>query len=187
LNFSDSPPFHHFGNTVALGVIVAMALSLTVLPSLLGALPVREHRKSRATGLSAVRIGKAVVRHSKGFLWGVAALTLVLVSLIPRNELNENYVHYFDTSYEFRQATDFMVERITGLFTLEYKLSADSSGGIAEPEFLVQLDQFVEWLRRDPMVTHVNSISDTFKRLSKSMHGDDPSWYRLPNDRNLAA
>ena len=25
------------------------------------------------------------------------------------------------------------------------------------------------------------------KRLSKSMHGDTASWYRLPDERNLAA
>ncbi len=34
---------------------------------------------------------------------------------------------------------------------------------------------------------HVNVISDTFKRLNKSMHGDDPDWYRLPAERELAA
>ncbi len=25
------------------------------------------------------------------------------------------------------------------------------------------------------------------KRVSKSMHGDDPDWYRLPDERDLAA
>jgi predicted RND superfamily exporter protein len=33
----------------------------------------------------------------------------------------------------------------------------------------------------------VNSISDTMKRLNKNMHGDDPEWYRIPQERNLAA
>ena len=31
------------------------------------------------------------------------------------------------------------------------------------------------------------SITDTFKRLNKNMHGDDPEWYKLPSERNLAA
>jgi uncharacterized protein len=36
-------------------------------------------------------------------------------------------------------------------------------------------------------VRHVNSISDTFKRLNKNLHGDDPAYYRLPEDFDLAA
>ncbi|NOQ88445.1 MAG: MMPL family transporter, partial [Gammaproteobacteria bacterium] len=38
-----------------------------------------------------------------------------------------------------------------------------------------------------PEVIHVQTISDTFKRLNKNMHGDDPAWQRLPEERNLAA
>ena len=34
---------------------------------------------------------------------------------------------------------------------------------------------------------HVNTVTDTFKRLNKNMHGDDDSKYTLPNDRELAA
>ncbi|WP_218609030.1 hypothetical protein, partial [Psychrobacter sp. C 20.9] len=33
----------------------------------------------------------------------------------------------------------------------------------------------------------VNSITDILKRLNKSMHGDDDSWYKLPDERDLAA
>ena len=34
---------------------------------------------------------------------------------------------------------------------------------------------------------HVNSITDTFKRLNQNLHGDDLSYYRLPEERDLAA
>ncbi|MEM1140136.1 MAG: MMPL family transporter, partial [Pseudomonadota bacterium] len=34
---------------------------------------------------------------------------------------------------------------------------------------------------------HVQSYTDIMKRLNKSMHGDDESYYRLPDDRELAA
>ena len=33
----------------------------------------------------------------------------------------------------------------------------------------------------------MQTITDTFKRLNKNMHGDDPGYYRLPEERNLAA
>ena len=34
---------------------------------------------------------------------------------------------------------------------------------------------------------HVASLSDIFKRLNKNMHEDEESWYRLPEDQELAA
>ena len=36
-------------------------------------------------------------------------------------------------------------------------------------------------------MTHVYSYTDIIKRLNKNMHGDDPAWYRIPDDRELAA
>jgi hypothetical protein len=36
-------------------------------------------------------------------------------------------------------------------------------------------------------VHHVSTFTDTVKRLNKNMHGDDPTYYRLPDSRDLAA
>ena len=38
-----------------------------------------------------------------------------------------------------------------------------------------------------PKVSHVRAFSDIMKRLNKNMHGDDPAFYRLPEDPKLAA
>ena len=62
-----------------------------------------------------------------------------------------------------------------------------SSGGVSDPAFLQSVELFSNWLRTQPEVMHVQTISDTFKRLNKNMHGDDPAYYRLPESRELAA
>jgi predicted RND superfamily exporter protein len=36
-------------------------------------------------------------------------------------------------------------------------------------------------------VIHVDAITDIMKRLNKNLHGDDVAWYRLPEQRELAA
>ena len=36
-------------------------------------------------------------------------------------------------------------------------------------------------------MSHVQAFSDIMKRLNKNMHGDDPSYHRLPDDPKLAA
>jgi len=52
---------------------------------------------------------------------------------------------------------------------------------------LKKVDQFADWYRQQPETKHVNVITDTFKRLNKNMHGDDPAYYKLPEERDLAA
>ena len=70
---------------------------------------------------------------------------------------------------------------------LEYSLSAGREGGITDPDYLRKVDAFAEWYRQQPEVTHVQAFSDIMKRLNKNMHGDDPAFYRLPEDPDLAA
>ncbi|MFQ5584906.1 MAG: RND family transporter, partial [Calditrichia bacterium] len=55
------------------------------------------------------------------------------------------------------------------------------------PEYLKVLDEFSKWLGEQPEVIQVSVVSDIFKRLNKSMHGDDHDYYRVPEKRDLAA
>ncbi|MEZ5540596.1 MAG: MMPL family transporter [Pseudomonadota bacterium] len=187
MNFSDAPPFRDLGNIVAMGVAVAFVLSVTLLPALASLLPVR----ARSGGLQQARymdrLGEFVVTHRNTLFWGMGLVVLVLVSFIPRNELNDEFIKYFDTSIPFRVETEFATTRLTGVYTIEYSLGTGAAGGINDPEFLREVDRFAEWYRSQPHVLHVNSITDIMRRLNKNMHGDDPAWYRLPEDRALAA
>ena len=58
---------------------------------------------------------------------------------------------------------------------------------MSEPDFLQKVQAFADWYRQQPGVKQVSVIADTFKRLNKNMHGDDANWYKLPQERNLAA
>ncbi len=187
MNFSEVPPFRHLGNLVAIGVIASFVLSVTFLPALLSLLPVKGRRREREHDPLMVRFADGVIRNQRPLLWGFLATVLLLTSFIPRNELNDVFIHYFDETLAFRQDVDFTERHLTGLYNIEYSVESGRPGGIADPEFLRQLDAFAEWYRRQPETIHVNVITDIFKRLNRNLHGDDPAWHRLPAERNLAA
>ena len=67
-------------------------------------------------------------------LWFVPLIAAGLVMGIPRNQLSDNWPKYFDERYQFRRDTDFVIENLTGLDTLEYSLNAGREGGITDPE-----------------------------------------------------
>lgn len=187
LNFSDVPPFRDLGNITAMGVMFAFVLSIFFLPALIAILPIKVKPGVDKKTRLMQDIAEFVISKRKILLWSMGLVIFTFIAIIPRNEINDRFVEYFDDSIEFRQHTDYVTEKISGLYTVQFSLEADSSGGISEPTFLQKMDGFTDWLRNQPEVMHVNTVSDTFKRLNKNMHGDDESFYKLPDNRELAA
>ena len=187
MNFSEVPPYRDLGNFVALGIFASFILSVTFMPAVLSLLPVRAPRERRLRGPAMSRIADSVLRRRKAIFWAWVVVVPAMALAIPRNELNDVLVHFFDRSVEFRQDTDFMDERLSGNTGLEYSLEASVEGGVTDPLFLAEVSQFASWLREQPSVRHVAVITDTFRQLNKSMHGDDPAAYRIPESRELAA
>ena len=187
MNFGEVPPFAHLGNIVAAGVMIAFVLSVTFLPAMMSLLPVRAKQNHKDKVLLADRIAEFVINKRRGLFWGMGVVIVFLIAFIPRNELNDVFVEYFDETFAFRRATDFMSENLTGIYDLHYSLGAGEDEGISDPVFLSKVDDFANWYRQQPRVVHVSVLTDTFKRLNKNLHGDDDSFYRLPDGRQLAA
>ncbi len=187
MNASDSPPFRVLGNLVAFGVFCAYVYSMTLLPALLLVLPLRVTPVRGGHSTFFDRLGDFVVGRRVLLLWSMAAFAVILVAGVPRVELTDNWTKHLDERYEFRRDTDFVIENLTGVETLEYSLRAGREGGITDPGYLRKVEALAEWYRVQPEVAHVQAFSDIMKRLNKNMHGDDPTFYRLPEDPELAA
>ena len=188
LNFSDSPPYWHLGNITAVGIAAAWLYSLTLLPATLSLLPYNVKPKEngdwsqRAMG----RLAEFVIHRYKVLFVTMGLGTLALISFIPTLTFNDQWVQYFDERIEFRVDSDRSLEHF-GLYPIEYSIPANGPGGVSEPEYLERLEALTDFMRAQPHVTHVYSLSDIMKRLNKNMHGDDDSYYRTPDDRELSA
>ena len=186
LNFSDAPPFHDLGNIASIGVAAAFIFTITFLPAIVSILPATG-KKEVAGKQMMTKFGEFVIAKQKPLLYGNAIIIVFLATMVPLNELNDQFVNYFDETIEFRRDSDYSAKNLTGVYYIDYALGTEESGGISEPEYLSNVAKFSQYLRSQPEVIHVQTISDTFKRLNKNMHGDDPAWQRLPEERNLAA
>ena len=187
MNFSEVPPYRHLGTFVAFGVGASFLLSVTFLPALLSLLPVRAPAGGKDHDPMMAALADFVVRRRTVLLWGSAAVVLALLAAVPRNELNDVLVHFFDESVELRRDTDFLDAHLSGNTVFEYSVVSPGPDGIADPAFLRDLSAFADWYRAQPETRHVRVITDTFRQLNKSMHGDDPEAWRLPASRDLAS
>ena len=73
-----------------------------------------------------------VINHRKILMPTVGLVIVGLALVIPRNELNDVFVRYFDESIEFRPHTDFVVDNLTGMYFIDYSLDSGESGGISD-------------------------------------------------------
>ncbi len=188
LNFSDSPPYWHLGNITAVGIAAAWLYSITLLPALISFVPFKATQADAATASQRgmARLADFAISQNRKLLVGVTAVALLVISFIPSIDFNDQWVEYFDTRIDFRTDSDKALEHL-GLYPIEYSVPAAETGGISEPEYLNELEEFAGWLRTQPEVTHVYSLSDIMKRLNRNMHADDDSYYRIPADRELSA
>ncbi len=187
LNFSDSPPFRDLGNMVAVGVMIAYVNSVLFLPAVMAVSPLREKKRETDGARAMDRLADFVILRRTGLFWGMLAVILLIVAQIPRLEIDEKFNEYFDKRYQFRLDNDFVTHHLTGVMFMDYSLDAGESGGISNPEYLTKLEEFANWFRGQPRVMYVSTLTDVMKRLNKNMHGDDPAYYKNPEERNLAA
>ncbi|BDT69334.1 hypothetical protein os1_35240 [Comamonadaceae bacterium OS-1] len=187
MNTSDAPPFRDLGNITAIGVVAALWISLTLLPAIAIAVPVRFVGRPRdlvPRGLDALL--KWIMRKPRTIAIVGLGGALLFAQLLWLNKLDDEYVKYFDTSLTFRQDTDWVEKNLTGIYELEYMLPSGKPDGVYDPTYLNQVDAFAVWLRAQPEVSHVSSLADVLRKLNKNFNGDDPAHFRIPETRALA-
>ena len=187
LNFSDSPPYRELGNMVALGVFFAFILSMTLLPALLCYFNIGKSHIDKGSNPFIDRLSNWIIQQRKLLLLVMGLFTIITASFIPNNRLTEAWHEYFDQSFEIRNTVEAINHKLGGVHYIRYIIDSGEEGGINNPAYLKLLDDFSAWLRKQDKVAFVSSLADISKRLNRTMHQDKPQWYRVPENRPLAA
>lgn len=193
LLLNDTPPFGHMGIMVALGVIGAWLFSISFFPALLMIMPLSMSQKNTLSTQekflekSLQKIAHLTISHRKIFLSLAIFLTLSSIAITTQVSLNDRFVQYFDTSIPFRKDTDFLNKNLAGLYFIDYSLPSKGKDGVTAPDYLQEVEDFTQWLRKQDEVLNVYSMSDIFKKLNKNMHADNPKYYTNPKSKELAA
>ena len=187
LNFSDSPPFRDLGNMVALGVFVAFILSMTFLPAFITLVSIKNSSIRKNNKSSMDSFANWVILQRRYLLAAMSVFVIAIASFIPNNTLTEEWHHYFDNSFEIRNTIESVNDNLTGVHYLRYLVDSGEENGIHEPDYLNTLENFTLWARQQDKVAYVSSLTDISKRLNKNLHENKESYYRIPDNRPLAA
>lgn len=187
LNTSDSPPYRDMGNMVALGVMIAWALSMSLFPLAIWLLPapITAAEKDKKEWID--ELANWIIKYNKPLLIIFPLIVVSAVTLINRNVITERWHSFFDNSYEVRQTVDHVEQTLESLHALYFVADSKIEDGVNQVDFLQQLNAFSEWLKAQPEVVTVTSLANTLKRLNQNLHEDNPEWYRIPDTAEAAA
>lgn len=183
LNVCSSPAIYGFGNVVALGVVWAYVLTLTLLPALILLWPAR--RIPRPLGVEGfiAGVGRLVAQHGNGLFRGSLVVIVATLAMLPLNKVDFDQFSFVDKDSDFHRVITALSEKIGNDRTLAFTVRSGEYYGITEPAFLSEVEELSGWLEAQPEASFVRSYTDLLKNLNQAEHDNDESWYRLPEDK----
>ena len=186
-NVLDVPPLRDLGNFVSIGIAMAFIFTIFFAAPLFSFFEIKAPKSVNQQVNLSKKIAKFSLKNGKTLLWSVPLMSVLLISLIPLNVLDENPTQMYDEGFtSFSSDTLWLDEMLGVTFPVSFKAES-KNGSVSEPEFLKKIDSFTNWLETQDEVNHVTSLAHTMKNLNKSMHGDDPKWETIPESEELSS
>lgn len=182
LNYCTSPGIYGFGNVVAVGVVWAFLISLTLLPGLILLIPIKKVPKPLGVQGFIRSVTTLVAKRGPLLFWGSLALIVVTLAMLPLNKVDFDRFSFVDKESDFHHAMKALSEKIGNDESLGYSISSGDYYGITEPGFLTEVDRFSTWLEDQEEVSFVRSYTGLLKDMNASEHDDDEAFEVLPTD-----
>ncbi|GAB3375011.1 MMPL family transporter [Spongiibacter taiwanensis] len=175
----------------AAGVMFTLIFSISLLVVFLAGGKKSASKKPAALGvnrwvLAAVQwCIRQNLSRPKTLLGMGGAVIVVSVAGLSLLRTDFNFLTEFKPHVEWRQHTEKAESVMGGILNFAYLIDTGKADGVKDPELLHALDRLQQYAESLPRVKKTYSVVDIQKDLNRSFHGDDKSWYRVPDDRAL--
>lgn len=186
LSFATSglDSFLRFGSIVAWGIMLALALTFTILPVVLVRIAPRWLRPEAVHGAweEALRLLLAVVERRSRILLAVT-IVLFILSLfgVSRLRVDVDEQELFGVNSPVVQWARFVDERLRKADSLEIELTAPQS--ITDPRAMTHVAAVVEHLPTVDGLGRTLSLLDLLGPVNQFLHDGDPSYRRSADTR----
>ena len=190
-------PVAALGLFAPIGVMIALTMSLTLLPALIQIAPLgnpQGHATSEEENLldrMLMGFGRFGTRNPLiivGVAAGLASLAAVGASRIT---LSHDPIGWLDEDSSIVKGTSHIDKALGGSVSFEILLEMDEAGGIRRPDVLARmakLGQSLEETRRDDLVAgQTVSLADVVKEINRALNEDRNDAYTIPDDARLIA
>jgi predicted RND superfamily exporter protein len=162
-----------FGLGAAIGVMVDFAISIVLVPTLLGwvkaeTLPPPQERYLRQP---LERLAVWTTGHARLIATVAVVLTIAGLMGLSRLRVDTNHMNFFSRSHPLGQAASVIDGKLGGIYTFQILLEGPPES-MRQPDALQRMDALEARLRGLPFVRKVTGLPDYVKRLHRELGPD---------------
>ena len=169
-NAADAPPFRELGNFVVIGVSIGYLAVYSLLPAVSVLLGPPAQPGPAWPG----NLGRWVAQHQRVLFLVCIAASIMLVAGVSRLTLDDQFSSYFDRSFEYRQAIEFIEPDFTGSDVIEIDVPHPAGGVITDPEYVLVMARWLNLIRELPDVKNAVGVSDIIFPIHRAMAPASP-------------
>ena len=178
----------------AIGVLFAVFISVTLIPSVLILLKLDRPstRKNLIVNVSPVeRITSLFTRlaldHGKATIAVLCVILMISLTGLTKVSVESSVHAYFKEGDKVITSSKLMGEKFGGTFGLSILIDSGEEGGAKNPEILKFVEEFREWLVADENIDinigRTDALTDYIKSMHLAMHDNNFEYYRIPDEK----
>lgn len=112
---------------------------------------------------------------------------IVSLALVPGLEINSDPVNYFRGELDFSRDIKVADKKMGGVFPLEVVFDSGLDDGIKNPDFLKQVDDYIQWVYSTGYVKQDLSVIKILKNMNKVFNQNQVVFDRIPDNSETVA
>ena len=192
-SISDIAPVAALGIFSAVGVTMALILTLVFIPIMLSLIPMKHKAHDEDSFLDSftINIANFSINYYKSIT--VSALAVIVISLILGSQMqfSHNPLHWFKADNSVRINTEIIDKELRGSISIEVVLDTKEENGVYNPEFLNALEKVTKeiytYKGENYFIGKIVSINDVLKEIHMALNENRKEFYVIPQNRDLIA
>jgi predicted RND superfamily exporter protein len=182
-----------WGFLSAVGVVFAVVISSSLIPSCLKLMPhkIPSLLRGKDKVLKKTIVDRIVLLFTKGAIIHhrkVVAVVILLLGIslvgISKLEVETTFLSYFKDNDPVRKDGSFIGEKFGGGVGFNILIDSGEVDGVKSPQFLAMIEDLREWLVSDENddlnIGRTDSFTDLIKTMHMAMNNDDSAMYKIP-------
>jgi len=183
-------PQRQFGVVTAIGVCVAMVLSVVLIPALLSLLKVPERKVKKDDRGAMARVLSAiewlVLRRRRSVLVFSAILFVAFLAGLPLLQIETSEREFLGDNNPVVEGMELMKRHFSGSEQLMIEIDTGATDGLLDPTVLNEIVALQDFLQGKG-VNKTVSIADLVKEMNQKFHADDAAYYSVPDTPRLVS
>ena len=192
-SISDIAPVAALGIFSAIGVTLALILTLVFIPIMLSLLPIKHMHDEEDSFLDTFMISVAnfSIKYYKVIIAFAFVVIVTSLTLASQMQFSHNPLHWFKKDNIVRINTETIDKELRGSISIEVVLDTHEENGVYNPEFLNAIERVTKeiytYKGENYFIGKIVSINDVLKEIHMALNENRKDFYVIPQNRDLIA